>query len=358
MEQAQFSDIDKIILLDKYVGDCSSKRLRGGFVAMKDWSHRSLKAIGCRVMLTAACLAAAGVYDPIPSAFAAQPSAPETELIAGIAGPEGPVLIGHDLYYVGWTDSNLWKWDGRKSTLLHHDPSCTHNGLALTKANTFLLACLANPGAILELRQDGHEIRRWTTDKAGRKLQGGVNDFAVLRNGAAYATLSGDFAEPPGRIEGKVLYLAPGANQWVEVAADLNYANGLAVSPDMRTLYVSETVGNHIVKFTIGADGSLTDRSNFAFLHLLTPDKVRSAWIGPDGLKVDRQGNIYAAQFSGGKILKLSSTGALLHEIPITHGDGVTNLALSDDERTMVVTVVRDPGDPKAIGSIVRIPNP
>ena len=52
---------------------------------------------------------------------------------------------------------------------------------------------------------------------------------------------------------GKILYLAPGSQKWVEVADDLNYANGIGVSPDQKTLYVSETVGNCILKFTINA---------------------------------------------------------------------------------------------------------
>jgi gluconolactonase len=36
---------------------------------------------------------------------------------------------------------------------------------------------------------------------------------------------------------GKILYLSPGSRQWVEVADDLNYANGIGVSPDQKTLY-------------------------------------------------------------------------------------------------------------------------
>src|SRR6201982_2922636 len=76
--------------------------------------------------------------------------------------------------------------------------------------------------------------------------------------GAAYAPIFGPYADPPTptSVIGKILYLAPGSQKWVEVANDLNYANGIAVSPDQKTLYVSQTVSNCILKFTIEADGS------------------------------------------------------------------------------------------------------
>ena len=50
---------------------------------------------------------------------------------------------------------------------------------------------------------------------------------------------------------------------WVEVARDLNYANGIGISPDQKTLYVSETVGNCILKFDVNRDGTLEESIEF-----------------------------------------------------------------------------------------------
>jgi len=137
----------------------------------------------------------------------------------------------------------------------------------------------------------------------------------VTANGRAYATVFGPYADPPTptSVIGKILYLAPGSEKWVQVANDLNYANGIGISPDQKTLYVSETVGNCILKFTINDDGSLSHRSNFALLTLLTKNKNDSWWLGPDSMKIDNKGNIYVAQWFGGKILKISPDGNLLH---------------------------------------------
>ena len=284
-------------------------------------------------------------------------SANEITIVSNVLGPEGPLYVDGNLYYVSWVSSTLSKWDGRITTLLNHIPGCGHNGLALTKQKTFLLACDDEHGAILEVDMAGKELRRWEVNSNGQKLDGGINDIVITANGGAYATLSGPFVNPPLVVMGKILYLAPGSQKWVEVADDLNYANGIGVSPDQKTLYVSETIGNCILKFTINGDGSLAQRSNFALLNLLTPNKVNSWWIGPDSMKIDSKGNIYVAQWSGGKILKLSPDSKLLHIFEIAAGDGTTNVAFGDGERELYVTVVNDPNDPQAKGSIVKISN-
>jgi gluconolactonase len=295
-------------------------------------------AVGAMLAATAAC-------------------ADEISIVSNILGPEGPLYVDGNLYYVGWVSNTLSKWDGKTTTVLNHTPGCGHNGLTLTKRKTFLLACTEEHGAILELDMTGKQLRRWDADKIGKPFEGGINDIVVTANGGVYATVFGPYAEVPTSVVGKILYLAPGSEKWVEVASDLNYANGIGVSTDQKTLYVSETVGNCILKFKINADGSLSNRSNFALLNLLTRNKVESWWLGPDSMKIDSKGNIYVAQWFGGKILKISPDGKLLHVFEIAAGDGTTNVAFGEGEKELYVTVVKDPKDPQAKGSIVKIAN-
>src|SRR5215468_6499871 len=285
--------------------------------------------------------------------------ADETTVVSDVLGPEGPLFVDGNLYYVAWVSNALSKWDGKTSTVLNETKGCGHNGLALTKTKTFLLACTEDPGAIMELDMNGKQLRRWDTDSSGNKFLGGINDIVVTANGGAYATVFGPYGNPPvpTSVIGKVLYLAPGSEKWVEVANDLNYANGVAVSPDGKTLYVSQTVGNCMLKFTINADGTLSNRANFALLNVLVPNKSQSPWLGPDSMKIDSKGNIYVAQWFGGKILKISPAGKLLHVFEIAAGDGTTNVAFGEGEKELYVTVVKDPKDQQAKGGIVKIPN-
>jgi len=286
-------------------------------------------------------------------------SADETTVVSGVLGPEGPLFVDGNLYYVGWVSNTLSKWDGKTTTVLNHTEGCGHNGLALTKQKTFLLACTNDPGAILELDLTGKQLQRWDADSNGKKFDGGINDIVATANGGAYATVFGPYADPPipTLVIGKILYLGPRSQKWVEIADDLNYANGVGVSPDGKTLYVSQTVSNCILKFTIEADGTLSYRSNFALLNVLTKNKNDSPWLGPDSMKIDSKGNIYVAQWFGGKILKLSPGGKLLHVFEIAAGDGTTNVAFGQGEKELYVTVVKDPTDPQAKGTIVKIPN-
>lgn len=286
-----------------------------------------------------------------------QARAGETTIVSNVLGPEGPVYLNGNLYYVGWVSSTLSKWNGRSTVVLNRTPGCGHNGLILTKQKAFLIACDDVRGAILEVDMAGKLLRRWDTYGNGHKMDGGINDLVETANGGVYATLSGPYETPPVHVVGKILYRAPGSDAWVEVADDFNYANGIGVSPDQKTLYVSETVGNSIKKFTIDSDGTLSNRSNFALLNLLVPNSVESWWLGPDSFKIDGRGNMYVAQWSGGKVLKIAPSGKLLHVFHIAAGTGTTNVAFGPGGKTLYVTVVKDPNDPQARGSIVEIPN-
>src|SRR5689334_23163577 len=101
--------------------------------------------------------------------------ADEASIVSNVLGPEGPLYIDGNLYYVGWVSNTLSKWDGKNSTVLNHTPGCGHNGLALTKQKTFLLACTEEHGAILELDMTGKQLRRWDADDKGKTFDGGIN---------------------------------------------------------------------------------------------------------------------------------------------------------------------------------------
>src|SRR2546422_6493690 len=123
--------------------------------------------------------------------------ADETVIVSNVLGPEGPLFLDGNLYYVGWVSNTLSKWDGKTSTVLNHTEGCGHNGLALTKQKTFLLACTDDPGAILELDMNGKQLRRWDADNSGKKFDGGINDIVVTANGGAYATVFGPYTDLP-----------------------------------------------------------------------------------------------------------------------------------------------------------------
>ena len=71
------------------------------------------------------------------------------------------------------------------------------------------------------------------------------------------------------------------------LVADCEYPNGLAFSPDEKTLYVNTRWGQYIHALEIGDDGLMVRREIFADMSCVETDGV------PDGMKVDVEGNVY-----------------------------------------------------------------
>lgn len=99
----------------------------------------------------------------------------------------------------------------------------------------------------------------------------------------------------------------------VAVAGDLLTSNGLAFSPDGRTLYHSDTPTFTVWRYAYDPDtGTLSDKAPFVRLHPSEHDRGR-----PDGAAVDSQGCYWTALFEGGRVQRYSPEGQLLAEYPV-----------------------------------------
>ncbi len=150
------------------------------------------------------------------------------------------------------------------------------------------------------------------------------NDLAITATGVLYAS------DPDWKNESGRVWRIDGAGQ-VTLAADaMGTTNGIEVSPDGRTLYVNESVQRIIWAFSIGADGSLTDKRRFASF----PD------FGMDGMRADVDGNLYVTRHGKGTVVKLGPNGRKLAEIALP-GKKPSNIAFGGpDGRTAYVTEV------------------
>ena len=106
------------------------------------------------------------------------------------------------------------------------------------------------------------------------------NDLVVDRSGGVFYTLTGP---------GEVVYISPDGKA-TTVAKEVVTPNGIILSPDEKTLYVSEYVPKNIVSYTVGEGGSLSEKSLFANMDDGMPELK-----GADGMCVDRAGNVYCA---------------------------------------------------------------
>jgi gluconolactonase len=113
----------------------------------------------------------------------------------------------------------------------------------------------------------------------------------------------------------------------------IKYPNGIAFSPDEKTLYVGSTEENngHIQAFDVKADGTLAnERLFFDARPLSKPDAPGSC----DGMKVDASGNIWTS--GPGGILVITPAGKLIGRI--NTGVSTANCAWGDDGSTLYIT--------------------
>ena len=164
------------------------------------------------------------------------------------------------------------------------------------------------------------------------------NDVVVACYGAiwftdpSYGHLQGFRPEP---MVGDFVYRHdPATGQTVVVADGFDKPNGIAFSPDERVLYVTDSGANQepssyhvtrphqITAFDVTGGTRLSGERLFA---VVTPGF-------PDGLKVDRDGRVYASSFSGVQIFDPS--GQLLGEI---HLPGAVNFCFGGAERDLLL---------------------
>jgi len=169
----------------------------------------------------------------------------------------------------------------------------------------------------------------------GKKLNT-PNDIVVRSDGSIYFTDSDGGLFIPG-MEGDdlqkyldfsgVYRIAPDGSLHV-IAKDCAFPNGLAFSPDEKRLYISDTWQGDIRVYDIAADGSA---SNGRLFHKLTGPEPGHA----DGLKVDREGNVYSTGSRGIHII--DANGTLLGRFHVP--EETTNLAWGDDDwRSLFIT--------------------
>ncbi len=127
-------------------------------------------------------------------------------------------------------------------------------------------------------------------------------------------------------------------------AAGITVSNGLAWSPDGRTMYWSDTQAHAIYAFDFDmADGTLGARRLFCRFPPKQPGASLADYGGrPDGAAVDVDGNYWVAMFEGQRVLCLSAAGALVREVRLPVRCPTMPCFGGADLKTLYITTARD----------------
>ncbi len=296
-------------------------------------------------MAIACALISSGLLGP---AIAADPINPAALY------PEGPIWLDGALYYAEMTADRVTRWDGTDNRTFWHAEGCGPTALAPLGADRLLVLCHLSAG--LAVLDRGAKLERVIErDQSGRRLTS-PNDTIADGRGGAYFSDAGVFwrqAPATGRI-----YHLTAAGEVVPVAAGLRYANGLVLDRAGQRLFVSEHLGRKVWVFQITSDGSLGSRQLFFDLNRVAAvPRFRDDHAGPDGLELDRAGNLYICEYGAGRVLLVDPAGHLseIVQVPLPY---LTNIALTPDERELYVTAAETNRERPYPGAVYRITNP
>jgi sugar lactone lactonase YvrE len=232
-------------------------------------------------------------------------SQPEVqELMGGLAFPESP----------RWHDGRLWlsDWGAGEVIALRLDgssevvarvqsfPMCIDhlpNGQLLIVDSTArrIVRREANGTPVIHADLSGFGEHPW-------------NDIAVDGRGNAYVNNIG-FDFPDGEVAPGFIVLVTAAGSVRQVANELEFPNGMIVTPDNRTLIVAESYGNRLTAFDIIADGGLANRRTWAELE-----------DHPDGICLDAEGAIWYGDVGTRRAVRVREGGEILQVLELDRG--------------------------------------
>ncbi len=236
--------------------------------------------------------------------------------------PEGPLVQKDRVLFVDYAGNSVRQIRDGTASELWQSAGCGPAGQVALPSGNLLVTCY-DRGSLVELSSDGVEISEITVDDGGRALPG-PNDLTVDSAGGVYFSASGVF-DVGAPVAGKIYYLTPD-RQVRLLAKDIHYANGLALAPDQKTLYVNEHLAARVLRFPVTEPGVLGERFVLARLPALPGGSAVDPYRGPDGLKVAASGRLLVCEFGGGRVLVLDLNGQLVDQIdvPVAY---VTNVA-------------------------------
>ena len=277
-------------------------------------------------------------------------SEPIQELAEGFGGPQGPAegpvwwQEGGYLLFSDIHNNRRMKYVPGQGVSVDQEPTNRANGLTRDLKGR-LIACEHDTRRVTRYELDG-SLTVIANSFQGRRLNR-PNDVVVKSDGCYYFTDPWTNPAPPEQWDltfSGVYRLTPDLGTLTLLIDTFIIPNGLAFSPDESVLYINDSRRGHIRAFDLMPNGILAKQTDRIFADL------RGSEPGvPDGMKVDREGNVYCGGSGGIWILdpQGKKLGRIVHGAPAT-----TNIAFGGADWTTLYFTSRT-----HLGAVkVRIP--
>lgn len=266
----------------------------------------------------------------------------------GFAWVEGPAWNrqGSYLLFSDIPNNAIMKWQDGVGVSLFLKPSGYtgtvpfegrepgSNGLTFDSTGRLVL-CEHGDRRIARLEPDGR--RTTLIDRYQGKRLNSPNDLVFKSNGDLYFTdppfgLPKAFDDPGKELDFQGVYRLSPNGALTLLTKEIKAPNGIAFSPDEKTLYITDVDPNRPawLAYDVKEDGTITNGRVFFDS---TPWK-KPNYGGPDGLKLDREGNLFAARPGGINVFAPDGT----HLGSIETGGATSNVAWGDDGSVLYIT--------------------
>jgi sugar lactone lactonase YvrE len=215
-----------------------------------------------------------------------------------------------------WHDGRLWftNWIEQQVVAVDADGKTEYFDVPVERLMGWSIEWLPD-GRMLTT---GDKLRCYEPDGSVTVLaEQGANEIVVdawgniYLNGADFNFAGGE-APKPGWIK-----LVTPDGQVREVADEIQFPNGMVLTPDGRTLVISESFAGRLTAFDVQPDGGLANRRVFA------------EDLGPDGICLDAEGAIWV-QTGGQDVVRIVEGGEVLQRIDLTEGRAPFALTLGE----------------------------
>jgi sugar lactone lactonase YvrE len=200
----------------------------------------------------------------------------------------------------------------------------------------------------LGFRPDGSLLIASTEDRKVLRYDGEVVTTAADLSNVAPANLGDMVIDDLGRVyvgsqafEGGVIVRVDADDTATVVARDLDFPNGMVITPDRTTLIVAESIGRRLTAYTIGADGSLSDRRIFA-------DGLDGP---PDGITLDAQGGVWASTTLANQFQRIVEGGAVTDRIDMGDRTAIACTLGGPERRTLFLLSSTDAYPQRVVGT-------
>ena len=275
-------------------------------------------------------------------------AAPIQKLASGFDWSEGPVWIkdGGYLFFSDVPSNTVYRWKEGEGVSVYLKPSGYtgatpragepgSNGLT-TDSQGRLVLCEHGDRRVGRVEKDGRHVT--LADKFNGKRFNSPNDLVYKSNGDIYFTdppygLEKNMDDPKKELSFQGVYRLKPGGELTLLTDQISRPNGLAFSPDEKTLYVANSDPLRAVwmAFDVKPDGTIVNgRVFFDATSLVGPNKKGL----PDGMKVDKAGNLFAT--GPGGVFVFSPAGK--HLGTINTGEATANVAWGGDGTVLYIT--------------------